>query len=300
MREESPRVNRSKAPGTRSGARPGPSSCTDTSTPAASGRALAVIVVPGGVWRAALLSRFATTWCSRPSSPSTATASSGRSRRQAWSGATTRASATDSSSRRVRSTSARSRGRPESSRASSSRSSTRSFMRPDWSSTRDSAASRAAASSGVRRASWAYPAMVVSGVRSSCDASATNLRTRCSLACRCSSELSTWPSRVLRAAPTCPTSVRPSARCAGTRVRRSISPLPSCCAATASAVAATCRSGRSCRRTISQPVSPASSTPRPVRPSPEKAMLRTVRVTSPVGRPTSSTAPSGPVAASTR
>ena len=57
-----------------------------------------VTVVPAGVCRRALLSRLVTTWCSRCSSPVASTGSSGRSSRQRWSGATTRASPTASSS----------------------------------------------------------------------------------------------------------------------------------------------------------------------------------------------------------
>ena len=68
------------------------------------------------------------------------------------------------------------------------------------------------------------PAMVASGVRSSCEASATNWRTCCSLRCRASSDDSTWASSAFRAAPTWPTSVRSSVRCSGTRSVRSISP----------------------------------------------------------------------------
>ena len=54
---------------------------------------------------------------------------------------------------------------------------------------------------GLRRLSSAYPAIVDSGVRSSCDASATNCRTCCSLSWRASSARSTWPSIRLSASP---------------------------------------------------------------------------------------------------
>ena len=74
--------------------------------------------------------------------------------------------------------------------------------------------------------------MVASGVRSSWEASATNWRTCCSLRCRASSEVSTWASSVLSAAPTWPTSVRSSVRWSGTRSVRSISPSASGSAAT--------------------------------------------------------------------
>ena len=87
--------------------------------------------------------------------------------------------------------------------------------------------------------------MVVSGVRSSCEASATNCRTCCSLRCRASSDDSTCSSRVLSEAPTWPTSVASSVRCAGTRSVSSISPEDSGSSATRSAVIATSRSGRS-------------------------------------------------------
>jgi hypothetical protein len=103
-RPVSPRVNRSNSSGSSSGAMPGPSSVMLSSTRgpegttprwidavpsagAASGGAVpgasaTLTVEPAGVCLPALLSRLAITWCSRCSSPSTRTGSSGRSSRQ--------------------------------------------------------------------------------------------------------------------------------------------------------------------------------------------------------------------------
>ena len=112
-------------------------------------------------------------------------------------------------------------------------------IRADSSSTFPSAVRTAPWSSGRRRASSAYPAIVVSGVRSSCEASATNCRTCCSLRWRSASEISTCTRRVLRAEPTWPTSVRTSVSSSGTRGAIAISPSASGSAATVLAVAAT-------------------------------------------------------------
>ena len=65
--------------------------------------------------------------------------------------------------------------------------------------------------SAPRRNSSAYPRIDVSGVRSSCDASATNRRRRSSERRRCSKAASIRASIVLRAIPSRPTSVRSSA-----------------------------------------------------------------------------------------
>ena len=71
--------------------------------------ATTVTVVPAGVCLRALVSRLVTTWCSRCTSPVTSIDSSGRSSCQRWSGATTRASETASTSSRDRSTASRAR-----------------------------------------------------------------------------------------------------------------------------------------------------------------------------------------------
>ncbi|HEX8005807.1 MAG TPA: hypothetical protein VF482_05185 [Trebonia sp.] len=102
-RDASARVKRSNRSGSRSGGMPGPSSvtvstirgtggtapCSTESVPdggssgsSASVPSRTVTVVPAGVCRPALLSRFASTWCSRSSSPLTSTGSSGRSSTQ--------------------------------------------------------------------------------------------------------------------------------------------------------------------------------------------------------------------------
>ena len=110
-----------------------------------------VTVVPGGVCVRALDSRFASTWCSRASSPGTVTGSAGRSSRQWCSGPATCASLTTSTTSRDRSTVAWSSGRPESRRASRSRSSTSVVIRAASDSTRPIAC----ATSGVRVAAAA-------------------------------------------------------------------------------------------------------------------------------------------------
>ena len=175
-----------------------------------------VTVVPGGVWCRALPSRLVTTWCSRCSSPMTVTGSSGSSQLPRWSGASTRASATDSSSSRVTSTS-RALQRPagvqpgeQQQVLDEARTSGRSRSRPwpaPW--------TRAAGSSGVRRDSSAYPWIVASGVRSSCEASATNCRTCSSLRCRAASGLGHVLEQRVQRGPTWPTSV--ARRCSGPR-----------------------------------------------------------------------------------
>ena len=210
VREESPRVKRSKAVPASSAGRPGPSSCDgEHGRGRRPRRTPTVTVVPGGVCRRALLSRLVTTWCSRCSSPVTTTGSSGRSSCHRWSGADDAGVADGleqpAGSGRPRRGPA---GGPASRRASSSRSSTRRTSGSASASTLVIAEDeRLRVVGGVRRLSSAYPWMVVSGVRSSWEASATNWRTCCSLRCRSSRACSTWASRVFRAEPTWPTSV---------------------------------------------------------------------------------------------
>ena len=88
-RAESPRTNRSNRAGCRSSRDAG--AVVGHAQPTAPGLAPAatatVTVVPGGVCLAALLSRLASTWCSRCSSPSTWTGSSGELEQPAVAGA---------------------------------------------------------------------------------------------------------------------------------------------------------------------------------------------------------------------
>ena len=100
--------------------------------------------------------------------------------------------------------------------------------------------------------------MEASGVRSSWLASATNARTFASLACRTASAEPTESSRLLSAAPTCPTSVRGLVSFSGTRCGRSTSPRSSGSAATFDATDATRRSGRRDRPTTSAPMRAAT------------------------------------------
>ena len=99
--------------------------------------------------------------------------------------------------------------------------------------------------------------MADSGVRSSCEASAANLRSRASLAARRPSARSTWNSIRLNAAPTRPTSVRGSL--SGTPAGKVTSPESSGSSVTRVAVAATRRSGRSENCTIAVPATRTSS-----------------------------------------
>jgi hypothetical protein len=102
--------------------------------------------------------------------------------------------------------------------------------------------------------------MADSGVRSSCDASAANRRSRASLAARLRSAVCTWPSIRLNASPTWPVSVAGSV--SGTPGGSDTSPDSRGRSATCDAVAATRRSGRSEKRTQRVPSTPAStSTP---------------------------------------
>ena len=115
------------------------------------------------------------------------------------SGARTRASATASAASTVRSTGVNSTTGASSIRARVSRSSTRPLIRSDSASMRSMADPTSAESDTAPwRYSSAYPRTVASGVRSSCDASATNWRIRSSLASRTANDDSMRVSMTLR------------------------------------------------------------------------------------------------------
>lgn len=79
---------------------------------------------------------------------------------------------------------------------------------------RESARSRASSlASASFRSSSAYPRMEVSGVRSSCEASARKLRSRSSDRARSANAVSIWVSMPFSARPSRPTSLAPSAGC---------------------------------------------------------------------------------------
>jgi hypothetical protein len=101
-----------------------------------------------------------------------------------------------------------------------------------------------------RRNSSAYPRIDVSGVRSSCDASATKRRSRASDARRSSNAASIWASIAFNDVPSFPISVRSSAG----STRRERSP-----AAIAPAVSPMSSSGRRPSRTSQSASSPARS-----------------------------------------
>jgi hypothetical protein len=148
-------------------------------------------------------------------------------------------------------------------------------------------------SRSCRRRNSAYPRIEASGVRSSWLASATNWRTWVSDSCRAASDCSTWSSSRLSAVPTRPTSVRVSVSSCGTRSGSATSPLASGSSVTRVAVAATCESGRSVRRTTMTPVAPA--TRRPASPAMTSTRTRLVIATSEPcsGSPVTRTSPSG-------
>jgi len=114
--------------------------------------------------------------------------------------------------------------------------------------------------------------MAASGVRSSWLASAANRRSRVSLAARCRSAVSTWPSMRLNASPTWPVSV--SGSVSGTPAGSDTTPDSSGSSATCEAVAATRRSGRSENRTQNMPITPANSSTAPKTMASSRAMSR--------------------------
>ncbi len=103
--------------------------------------------------------------------------------------------------------------------------------------------------------------MDASGVRSSWLASATNWRTRVSLACLAVSALDTWSIIRFSAAPTFPASVRPSVSASGTRTSSPTSPRSSGSREIRAAVAATRSSGRSDSRIIAKDRKPEAIRP---------------------------------------
>jgi hypothetical protein len=208
-------------------------------------------------------------------------------------GATARAACTASMASTGNSTGASVIGRSRSSRASSSRSSTSSPIRAASSSIRRiSLATSSGSATAPCRNSSANPRIVVSGVRNSCEASATNWRifssertARASETCAASAAsravdsaeraavsdsaravkaASIWVSIVFSARDNRPSSVcGSSASGSGSGTRRVRSP-----AAMAPAVCSICTSGRRLVRTIAAPTAASAiSTPMPTRAS---------------------------------
>ena len=130
--------------------------------------------------------------------------------------------------------------------------------------------------------------MADSGVRSSCEASAANRRSRASLAARRRSAVCTWPSIRLKARPTWPVSVAGSV--SGTPAGSSTSSESSGSSATCDAVAATRRSGRSENLTQRVPPAPASSSTAPKTAASASATRRSVSCRVDSGRPVMKTA----------
>ena len=102
--------------------------------------------------------------------------------------------------------------------------------------------------------SSAYPRIAAKGVRSSCEASATNRRIFSSLSNRDLKASSTWSSIRFNAAPTCPTSLSSVAYFGGTLSPRRTSPLSSGCLVTADAVSRIRSNGLSAKRTSHAPI----------------------------------------------
>jgi hypothetical protein len=140
--------------------------------------------------------------------------------------------------------------------------------------------------------------MADSGVRSSCEASAANRRSRASLASRRPRARSTWYSIRLNAAPTRPTSVLGSL--SGTPAGSVTSPESSGSSATRAAVTATRRSGRSDNRTSTVPSTPASTSTHRKTISSAAATWPSVCSTVLSGRPVTRTSPSCPATKVTR
>ena len=288
-----PRWNRSKARDASRSDMPGPSSLTSSTAPSPSGYSRTVAGVPGGVCARTLPSRFASTCRIRDSSA--VTTSVGGSWAVSWrSGSTARASATASLARLARSVSVRSSEDMRSRRASSSSSATSMLIRSASCSMRRSAFGTSSGPRAPARYSSAYPRIVVSGVRSSWDASAANCRTLCSDRSRALKACWIRSSIVLIAAASRPVSWRlPPA--SGIRAARS--PLR----VIMSAVLAIRSSGARPRpiSQLPQTASRASSTPPVI--SSASTRPRTWLPTSLTGRPTRTMAgPSGATRAAAR
>ena len=196
--------------------------------------------VPAGVWARVLASRLPTAWRRRSSSPTTSMPGAMRSS-TGHAGCSILWSVAISVASRLSSTRWRSSGRPWSSLASRSRSSTSTPIRSASDSIRAMIIARSSGRSDApRRYSSAYPRTEVSGVRSSCPASATKRRSRLSDARRSSKARSICASIAFSDALRRPTSVPGSP----TSTRWERSP-----AAIAAAVSSMRRSGRSSTRT---------------------------------------------------
>ena len=175
-------------------------------------RAATSIGVPAGVWRTALVTRLAIAWRRWSLSPSTTTGS-GASSVTGGPGAAATASLHASAASTARSTARRSTARVSSRRARSSRSSTRIFIRADSSSMRRMIDGQVDVVVGRRRGGTTRrsPGSTSAG----CAARARRRRgtgaAGRSVASRSGKAVSISSSIVLRARPSWPTSLRPSA-----------------------------------------------------------------------------------------
>ena len=223
----SPRANRSQTAACDWAGIPGPSSVTVSSAScrvfAAPGRRSRLC--PSACALGALVSRFASTWCSRCWSPVTVTGSTGRSRTHLWPRARDACVVgdVDREPGKVNLLVCERPARIE--LASSSRSSTSLLIRADSASTRLSARRSSGSSRRPRRAA---PAPCTRGCRrAGCAAHGWRRRRTGAAAPRwpgaSPSACSTWPSIRLNASPSWPTSVRGSAP--GTRCGSVTSPL---------------------------------------------------------------------------
>ncbi len=189
-RSPTPRTKRSKMRARSSGGMPGPSSETSITTKSPSRRARTSTAVPGGVCTSAFWIRLSTSRCS--SSPGASTTSGPpccTSTVSPWPSATDAASPAASRTTAPAFTGSRRATRPASARASSSRSATSRRMRRDDRSADPAISASSPWSSAASSSRFAR--MLVSGVRSSCEASATKRRWRSSAS---SVSVRAWPS----------------------------------------------------------------------------------------------------------
>ena len=167
---------------------------------------------PGDVCVSAFARRLAATWRSRSASPSTTTLSSTESD-TGRSGSTARASRTASSAMCPRSTASQIERTPlvEASEQQHVVDEPAHPCRFVLDATHRVGLLALGRDRSARATARRIPRIEVSGVRSSCDASATNRRRRSSDSCLSSNAPSIWPSIVFRAMPSLPTSVFVSA-----------------------------------------------------------------------------------------
>ena len=215
-----PRKKRSKTLSRSSCGMPGPSSSTASTTTPSTRSTGASTAVPGSVCRSAFSIRFRTSRCSSSRAPSTTIARRRRRSRSRGRRRRARARRRPRSTIEERSTGSCAATRPASARASSSRSATRRRMRREE--RRAEAAASRCSPSRSSSSSSRLASTEVSGVRSSCEASATNSRWRASVAsvsARASSSALSIDSSVRASSATSSSASGRGIRTDGSRVR---------------------------------------------------------------------------------